>query len=261
MLCEQCGEEFRAKRKGARFCSKECNWKYWNTARLSPLVKRRCRWCGNDYVSKYGRKYCGKKCRQSALIRKNLDRLKEARHTRGLLTHPRVPKPPRYCKKCGKVLGKYGRVYCSDECRAYSRKNGTICVVCGESLPKRRLRYCSEACEKKAGIGRFKEKMTQRIKRVLKGEHKSINYRNGVIKFTRDELKFHLEKQFQPGMSWDNYGRAWHIDHKVPVSAFNLSCDEDIKRCWSLKNLQPLFKMDNLKKGSNLERPFQPLLI
>jgi hypothetical protein len=62
-------------------------------------------------------------------------------------------------------------------------------------------------------------------------------------------------------MSWDNYGTVWHIDHKIPVSAFNLRCEEDIKRCWALKNLQPMFADENVMKSDKLDKPFQPMLI
>ena len=75
------------------------------------------------------------------------------------------------------------------------------------------------------------------------------------------QLKSNIEKQFQPGMSWENYG-DWHVDHKIPVSAFNFTKPEhiDFKRCWSLKNLQPMWANENMKKGASLEKPFQPSL-
>jgi hypothetical protein len=62
-------------------------------------------------------------------------------------------------------------------------------------------------------------------------------------------------------MTWENYG-DWHIDHKIPVSAFNFSkaSDIDFKRCWKLSNLQPLWAAQNVSKGNKLERPFQPSL-
>lgn len=84
----------------------------------------------------------------------------------------------------------------------------------------------------------------------------------GLVGYTIDELKAHLEKQFKPGMSWDNYGSCWHIDHIAPRAAFNFSTPEDIdfKRCWALSNLRPLEAEKNWKKGSRLERPFQPSL-
>jgi 5-methylcytosine-specific restriction endonuclease McrA len=51
-------------------------------------------------------------------------------------------------------------------------------------------------------------------------------------------------------MSWENYGK-WHIDHVVPDSFFFYQTTRDIgfKKSWELKNLQPLWALDNIKKG------------
>ena len=84
-----------------------------------------------------------------------------------------------------------------------------------------------------------------------------------VVGYNLSQLKGHLENLFKPGMSWNNYGRGgWHVDHKIPISAFNFESYEDIdfKRCWALSNLEPLWEKDNLKKHAKLERPFQPFL-
>ena len=60
---------------------------------------------------------------------------------------------------------------------------------------------------------------------------------------------------FQPGMSWDNYGKyGWHVDHRIPVSSFNIisyDCD-DFRKCWALENLQPLWAIDNIRKGNKI---------
>ena len=85
-----------------------------------------------------------------------------------------------------------------------------------------------------------------------------------VVGYTIDQLKESIEKQFLPGMDWNNYGKhGWHVDHKTPIAVFNFEKpeDTDFKRCWSLKNLQPLWAIDNLKKHAKIERPFQPSLI
>ena len=73
-----------------------------------------------------------------------------------------------------------------------------------------------------------------------------------LVGYTLVDLKTHIEKQFVEGMSWDNYGPVWHIDHIRPVASFNIKTAEcsDFKECWSLNNLQPLFALDNFKKGS-----------
>lgn len=64
-----------------------------------------------------------------------------------------------------------------------------------------------------------------------------------------DQLRAHLEKQFTTGMSWQNYG-LWHIDHIRPCSSFDLTKPEQQRLCFNFSNLQPLWAVDNLKKGS-----------
>jgi hypothetical protein len=82
-----------------------------------------------------------------------------------------------------------------------------------------------------------------------------------LVGFTLQELMEHLEKQFQPGMSWENYGK-WHIDHIIPVAAFHFERDTDIdfRRCWSLDNLRPLWADENRRKHTAIIKPFQPTL-
>jgi len=67
------------------------------------------------------------------------------------------------------------------------------------------------------------------------------------------ELLAHLESQFQPGMSWENWGRGshcWHIDHIRPIASFNLFDAVDLAKCWHHTNLRPLWSIENLKKGA-----------
>lgn len=66
---------------------------------------------------------------------------------------------------------------------------------------------------------------------------------------TIDELKVYLQEQFQEGMTWDNYGE-WHIDHKIALISFNLEDREEFLKACNYSNLQPLWAIDNLKKGS-----------
>ena len=82
-----------------------------------------------------------------------------------------------------------------------------------------------------------------------------------LVGYSTEKLKNHLEKHFLPGMTWENYGQ-WHIDHRIPVSAFNFIAPDDIdfKKCWELKNLRPLWAKDNLIKNNKIEKPFQPAL-
>jgi hypothetical protein len=72
------------------------------------------------------------------------------------------------------------------------------------------------------------------------------------------ELKIHLEKLFLPGMTWENYGlKGWHVDHIIPCAIFDLTNPEHQKICFHYTNLQPLWWLDNLRKGAKIVKPFQ----
>lgn len=62
------------------------------------------------------------------------------------------------------------------------------------------------------------------------------------------EARAHLEKQFKPGMSWENRS-SWHIDHIVPRAAFDLTDLEQQKKCFHYTNMQPLWPKENHEKS------------
>lgn len=64
-------------------------------------------------------------------------------------------------------------------------------------------------------------------------------------------LKQYLESKFQEGMSWENYGN-WHIDHILPLSKFDLTNREQFLKVCNYTNLQPLWAIDNIKKGNKI---------
>lgn len=72
------------------------------------------------------------------------------------------------------------------------------------------------------------------------------------LEYTPEDLVSHLESQFSEGMTWDNYGTWWEIDHKAPVSWFKVKSigDRAFNKCWALANLQPLLKRANRSKSN-----------
>jgi hypothetical protein len=82
------------------------------------------------------------------------------------------------------------------------------------------------------------------------------------LPYTAEELKQHLESQFEFWMNWNNHGvykingkQVWHIDHIIPQSALPYDSfeHENFQKCWALKNLRPLEAGKNIIKGSKLE--------
>ena len=72
------------------------------------------------------------------------------------------------------------------------------------------------------------------------------------LPYTPQELRNHLEGQFDEHMSWDNYGSYWQLDHIVPTAVlpYDGLTHPNFAKCWALSNLQPLEKSKNASKGS-----------
>jgi hypothetical protein len=67
------------------------------------------------------------------------------------------------------------------------------------------------------------------------------------------EFRIYIQGQFSPGMTWENHGEVWHLDHVIPCASFDLSDPEQQRICFHWSNYQPLFALDNLRKGARLE--------
>lgn len=123
------------------------------------------------------------------------------------------------------------------------------------------------ACIKKRHATDLKFKLNKNISRAIQRslkEGKGAKSWKDLVSYTIDDLKKHIKKRFTTGMTWEKFlNGEIHIDHKIPISAFNFTKPEhrDFKRCWALKNLQPMWAKDNLKKGMNLIKHFQPSLL
>ncbi len=75
-----------------------------------------------------------------------------------------------------------------------------------------------------------------------------------ALPYTIQQLKEHLEKQFDEYMTWENYGSYWHVDHIYPQSKlpYKSLSDKNFKLCWALDNLRPLEAIENIKKSAKI---------
>lgn len=92
-----------------------------------------------------------------------------------------------------------------------------------------------------------RNRIKEAIKGVYKNPHKTL-IMLGVDSL--EALKTHLEVQFLPGMTWENYGKKWNIDHIVPISFYDLSDTDQVFSAFNYLNLRPAWATDNFKKGS-----------
>lgn len=92
----------------------------------------------------------------------------------------------------------------------------------------------------------LRAKLTQ----TLKGKDRSIHTLD-LLGCSLEHFKQYIESQFQEGMTWENHTKkGWHLDHKRPCASFDLSDTEQQKICFHYTNFQPLWCIENIKKGS-----------
>lgn len=113
--------------------------------------------------------------------------------------------------------------------------------------------------KRRSPVVRLANGVSNSIRDILRGRKKGKIF--DYLPYTPKGLKEHFENLWEPWMNWDNYGGlmndsrcTWHIDHIIPQSHFDYKSltDSSFLECWSLSNLRPLEKIENLKKGNKL---------
>lgn len=117
-------------------------------------------------------------------------------------------------------------------------------------------------------------KIRRNVSRLVSSYLKRYGFRKNKssildhIGYTIDDLKKHLEKQFEPWMSWNNWGVydknswikddpstwTWQIDHIIPQTMlpYEAVTDDNFKKCWKLENLRPISAKVNLVKSNKI---------
>ncbi len=70
-----------------------------------------------------------------------------------------------------------------------------------------------------------------------------------IIGCSWEEFTVHIERQFLPGMTWENR-HLWHIDHITPLST--AKTEEDVIALNHVSNLRPIWAEDNIAKKDKL---------
>jgi len=102
-------------------------------------------------------------------------------------------------------------------------------------------------------------KVSKAILKALKGNKYGRHWED-LVGYTLKDLIKRLKKTMPIYYTWQDFLQGkLHIDHKIPISAFNFTKPEhtDFKRCWYLSNLRLLPVRENLVKSNKLSKPFQ----
>lgn len=98
---------------------------------------------------------------------------------------------------------------------------------------------------------KVRRSVRRRFQKALKGRRSGATMR-WLTGASLEELRRHVASQFQPGMSWENYGfDTWHLDHRIPCARFDLSDPAQQQKCFHYTNLQPMWAAENLAKGAS----------
>jgi hypothetical protein len=129
------------------------------------------------------------------------------------------------------------------------------------AMRRRRYEYvCMWQKKRAASDPNFRQyrKIVNQMSRAM-GKHLSgrrVSAASRIVQLLGcDWLHFvaHIKAQFQDGMTWENHGlRGWHFDHVVPLSSFDLSSEEQLRKACHYTNVQPLWAADNIRKGGKV---------
>jgi transposase len=189
-----------------------------------------------------------------------------------------VKKEIRYCLYSTDNIFCRGCKEIKDKINFFDKKQFNTCNQCrnDNSFAKKQLRNKNRSIKRSnSPCELIRHNISSSIRNYL---IKSANYSNNKkfssLPYSKQELKSHLEAQFESWMNWDNYGRydsktwrdedpatwTWQIDHIIPASMFKYSSinDESFKQCWELSNLRPLNSKQNYLDGVRRSRHKKP---
>ncbi len=95
---------------------------------------------------------------------------------------------------------------------------------------------------------RLAQNLRNRIKQAVKKSYKAGSAVRD-LGCSVEKFKLYIASKFTNEMTWDNYGKVWHLDHIIPLCRFNLQNREQFLKATHYSNYQPLLVHDNLVKN------------
>lgn len=217
------------------------------------LIEKSCPSCGGIVFGRTRHKQYCEQCRYARKLEQYRSAADKQRRKMGV---PKVKGETFRCRECCSefiATSKSRAVYCADCRPIVSLRHANISSARRSENEGRRKRFNAWYIQRAKGDPLVK---ISRMMRTLM--HREVGRKSAgrgtwtkLVGYTADQLKIHLERQFLPGMTWDNRGlNGWHIDHIIPISSFSYDSHDhpDFKACWALTNLRPMWAADNIRK-------------
>jgi hypothetical protein len=103
--------------------------------------------------------------------------------------------------------------------------------------------------KRKDPLYRLAHNLRSRLYDFLSGKIKHKNTED-LTGCSFEELQKHLEAQFQPDMTWENYGSYWSVDHIVPFASITTDDKIGLEQICHYSNLRPLTIERNNSKAT-----------
>lgn len=169
-----------------------------------------------------------------------------------------------YVEKNRSDINLYHKIYNKENYKEYYKKYFIKNKI---KINENRRKYIQSKLQNDSSF-----KLRRNVSKLISSYLKRSGYRKNNksilnnLGYSIDTLKVHLEKQFEPWMTWNNWGKyssktwndndpvtwRWQIDHIIPQSNLPYTSIEEsnFKKCWELSNLRPYSAKLNLLKGN-----------
>ena len=106
---------------------------------------------------------------------------------------------------------------------------------------------------KKDSAFKLKLKLRNRLYSAFKSQglykkERTIQYLGCKLLFFKEWIEYML----YDGMTIDNYGKYWHLDHVIPCTSFNLENKDESYKCFNWRNIRPYLAHKNLVKSNKI---------
>ena len=276
LICLGCGKSFRMykyRAKSAKYCSMKCLKLFKRVCKNGHDTAITGRYKGNKGCKECGRERCKERRKAIKRGRRVVSKKKYCVHGHNTfklgrnkdgacIECIRIRRQKYYTKHKKELLAKSKKAYQNRKKQVrlwginYRRTHKKECQKRGKQYRTiHRKEIVRKLREKRHRdlLFRLQANLRSRLYRAIKNNQKvgsAVRDLGCSIAF----FKKYIAKKFHGKMSWKNYGKYWHLDHKIALYRFDLSNRKQLLMAINYKNMQPLTIPDHGRKSAKETR-------